>query len=308
MSFVLGLDSGGTKTLAVISDQRGNVLKRWDGPGFDPMAGDAWRDELAEAVDQLCGGREPAAAVFGLPCHGETATITQMQRFAVRSVIDCPHLVLNDVEIACDGAFAGSDGVLVLAGTGSMAWAKVNGGSLRIGGWGDAFGDEGSALWIGRQALSLASQALDGRADAATFATAILSACGVGADGLIDWAYGQSNRRAAFAALAKTVSDLADAGNIAAIEMLKLAAQHLAGHAKAARRRLGRPDLAWSHAGGVFHSRQILDETSLWLGQPVVPKLPPVGGALFRAAGLAGWKADAGFIRSLAASLQDNQQ
>lgn len=308
MSFVLGLDSGGTKTVALTCDPSGNLLKRWEGRGFDPMAGDAWRDELAEAVDLLCEGQEPMAAVFGLPCHGETTSVTQMQRFAVRSVMDCPHLVLNDVEIACDGAFAGSDGVLVLAGTGSMAWAKVNRDSLRIGGWGDAFGDEGSALWIGRQALSVASQALDGRADAAAFAAAILTACGVEAGGLIDWAYGQSNRRAAFAALAKSVSDLADAGNIAAIELLKLAAQHLAGHAKAARRKLERPDLAWSYAGGVFHSRHVLDECTLWLGPPLPPKLPPVGGALFRAVVIAGWKAEAGFIRSLSASLQDHQR
>ena len=307
MNFVLGLDSGGTKTIAVISDQRGHVLKRWDGPGFDPMAGDAWRDDLAQAVDLLCQGRAPAAAVFGLPCHGETDGVTRKQRVAVRSVVKCPHLVLNDVEIACDGAFAGSDGVLVLAGTGSMAWAKVNGDSLRIGGWGDAFGDEGSALWIGRQALSLASQAVDGRLEAPGFATAILAACGVRADELIEWAYAQTSRRAAFAALAREVSALADTGDATAIALLQSAARALADHGMAARRKLGRPALSWSHAGGVFGSEVVRDEMARLLGPPLAPKLPPVGGAVFRAVTLAGWTADGDLVRSLAASLQDHQ-
>jgi N-acetylglucosamine kinase len=307
MSFILGLDSGGTKTIAVIADRDGRIVRWWNGPGFDPMAGDGWIAALTGAADTLTEGMAPAAAVLGLPVHGEVEEVSARQRAVVADVFKCPHLVLNDVEVACDGAFAGDDGVLVLAGTGSMAWAKVSGESARFGGWGNLFGDEGSAYWIGREALSLATQALDGRLDAPGFSEAVVAACGVDPFALIEWAYGQDNQRAGFAALAETVSRLAGLGDATAVALLRTAAKALADHGVAARKKLGRPDLAWSYAGGVFASRTIRDDIARRLGSPVEPKLPPVGGSLLRAAQLAGWPVDADFIHSLAQSLRNKQ-
>lgn len=305
MSVVLGLDSGGTKTLAAIADRDGRVLRQWTGPGFDPMAGDRWVEHLRTAADFLGEGQSIAAVVLGLPLHGEVEAISERQRAVAASVFDCPHLVLNDVEVACDGAFAGEDGVLVLAGTGSMSWAKVGGKSFRSGGWGDVFGDEGSAYWIGRQALSMATQALDGRRDAPEFTAAILAACGIEQGQLIAWAYGQDNARAGFADLARTVDALANRGDAPAIEILKEAAGFLADLGLAARRAFGLPLLAWSHAGSVFRSRLIRQEIEHRLGPPAAPKLSPVGGALWRAAELAGWRVDARFIGAVAASFEN---
>ncbi|HTO30988.1 MAG TPA: BadF/BadG/BcrA/BcrD ATPase family protein [Pararhizobium sp.] len=307
MSVVLGLDSGGTKTLAAIADQSGQLLRQWTGPGFDPMAGDQWVEHLRTVADVLGEGQSVAAVVLGLPLHGEVEAISERQRAVAASVFECPQLVLNDVEVACDGAFAGEDGVLVLAGTGSMAWAKVGGKSFRSGGWGDAFGDEGSAYWIGRQALSMATQALDGRRDAPEFAAAILAACGIEQGQLIAWAYGQDNARAGFADLARTVDALADADDATAIEILTEAARFLADLGLAARHTFGQPSLAWSHAGSVFRSRLIRDELERRLGPPAAPKLPPVGGALWRAAALAGWPANSRFTGSIAAGLENKQ-
>jgi glucosamine kinase len=304
MSFVLGLDSGGSKTLAAVADERGTILRRWQGPGFDPQRVPDWEALLAEAVASLCEDSTPAAAVLGLPMHGEIEALSQQQRTAADALFPSPHLVLNDVEVAFDGAFPGMSGVLVLAGTGSMAWAKVNGESLRVGGWGDAFGDEGSAFWIGREALSLASQALDGRRrDAPEFASGILAACGTTAETLVDWAYGQENFRSAVANLAKEVDVLAEAGDKAAIWILRSAAAMLATHVHAVRRKPGCASLNWSHAGSVFRSRTVIDRLAALLGEPVAPRLPPVGGALWRAAELAGWRGDERFIASLSACL-----
>lgn len=304
MTTVLGLDSGGTKTLAVVADGSGNILRHWIGPGFDPMAGDRWISDLTDAVSYLCADENPVAAVLGLPFHGEIADASDRQIAAARSVFACPHLVLNDVEVACDGAFAGEDGVLLLAGTGSMAWAKVGMQSLRTGGWGEAFGDEGSAYWIGREALSLASQTLDGRIQAPEFAAAMLETCGTDRSGLLAWAYGQENPRASYAALAVQVSMLAEANNGAARDLLSRAVRYLGDHIIAVRRLLERPELAWSYAGGLFQSSYILKEARLLLGEPLLPKLPPVGGALWRAAALAGSEPGDDFIRSLGASLE----
>jgi N-acetylglucosamine kinase len=305
MNMVLGLDSGGTKTIATVVDPSGRILRHWSGPGFDPMHGDGWTDELASAAAFLCEGVQPAAAVLGLPVHGEVEAISERQCTVASKVFSCPHLVLNDVEVAFDGAFAGDDGVLLLAGTGSMAWAKVDGESLRIGGWGNAFGDEGSAFWIGREALSLAAQALDGRIAAPGFAGAVIAASSVDPFRLIEWAYGQENQRAAFAGLAETVSRLADGSDTTAMDLLRAAGTALAAHGRAARAKLGRPALAWSYGGGVFGSTIILQQIMLRLGPPVLPKLPPVGGAVWRAARLAGWDAGPAFISTLANSLEN---
>ncbi len=312
MSLIFGLDSGGSKTIAAVADLDGRVLDVWHGPGLDPMAGEEWTGELARAVLKLGAGREFAAAALGLSCHGEIPDVSEYQRTIVARHFTCPHLVLNDVEVACDGAFAGEDGVLLLAGTGSMAWAKRGGVSSRYGGWGEVFGDEGSAFWIGREALSLATRVLDGRlpdpaGEGKRFVEGMLAACGVGADGLIDWAFNRKDHRAAHAALARSVSALSDQGNPLATGLLNAAAERLAEHVSAARHALGDPGLPWSYAGGVFRSATILAETARLSGNPSKPKLPPIGGALWRAAVHAGLPLDPQFLETLAAYLEDYQ-
>ncbi|WP_337268332.1 N-acetylglucosamine kinase [Oryzifoliimicrobium ureilyticus] len=311
MSLIFGLDSGGSKTIAAVADLDGRVLDFWHGPGLDPMAGEGWIEELGRVVSAFGDGQIFAAAVLGLSCHGEIDDISALQQSVARSHFAIPHLVLNDVEVACDGAFAGSDGILLLAGTGSMAWAKRGGLSSRYGGWGEVFGDEGSAFWIGREALSLATRVLDGRlidlsGEGRVFADSMLEACGVSADGLMDWAFHRPDHRAAHAALARTVSALSNQGNGPAKGLLKAAAERLVEHVTAARHALADPNLAWSYAGGVFRSSLILAEAARLAGAPLKPKLPPIGGALWRAAVHSGQPLTDHFLKTLATHLEDH--
>ena len=157
---ILGVDGGGTKTDAALVDASGAVLRRWRLPGTDPMAGPGWEDVLHGLAAET--GAVPA--VLGLPCHGEIARISARQIAVGAALFGAGTRVINDVEAGFEGAFAGGEGVLILAGTGSMAWARGPLGSCRIGGWGEPFGDEGSAWWIGRAARALATRQLDGRA------------------------------------------------------------------------------------------------------------------------------------------------
>jgi N-acetylglucosamine kinase len=217
-------------------------------------------------------------------------------------------IVENDVRIAFDGAFVDQGGVLVLAGTGSMVWASHNGPDdpqLRIGGWGDAFGDEGSAFWIGREALALTSRTLDGRSNAAELTQAVLTAIGVTSSGLLAWCYQLPDRRARFATLAPVIGQLAEQGNADARQLIEQTADHLAAHAIAARHQLDMaPNSAWSYAGSVFKCRPLIDLLTQRLGcAPTPPRLPPIGGALFRAARLAGWPIERGWIDKIATAL-----
>src|SRR5699024_11034486 len=69
----------------------------------------------------------------------------------------------HDASIALLGALSGSDGVAVIAGTGSIAYGLSGEQSSRVGGWGYLLGDEGSGLWIAKQALQQVMQGYDGR-------------------------------------------------------------------------------------------------------------------------------------------------
>ena len=307
MNLVLGLDSGGTKTVFALADRDGQATLLRHGPGLDPSTGADWAPALEALLRR--DGQAAEAAVLGLPFHDEVERYSQEQTAVAARLIPGNTLVQNDVRIAFDGAFAGHAGVLVLAGTGSMAWASLNGPAdphIRVGGWGDAFGDEGSAFWIGRQALSVVSRHLDQREPAPEFCAGILAGLNLLPGALIGWCYQLENRRMAFAGVARTVSLLAQAGNIHAEAILSAAADHLADHIKVAwTRTRAKTPLRWSYAGGVFSSAIIRQKVAERIGtEPVPPRLPPIGGALLRAASNAGWPIDDRWIDRLSGSLK----
>ncbi|MES2432838.1 MAG: BadF/BadG/BcrA/BcrD ATPase family protein [Pseudomonadota bacterium] len=297
---VLGLDSGGSKTEAVVINREGRVVARARAEGLDPTAGEGWQPRLAA----LAGTLGPVSgAVLGLPCHGEIAEISARQKAVVADLFGPQAVVLNDVAVAFAGALAGEDGVLVLAGTGSMAWARGPLGTHRVGGWGHLFGDEGSAHWIGRAALGLASQHMDGRKPPSGFAHGLLREMGLAAEDLLGWTFAQ-NPRAGLASVAALVSRLADAGSVEAVGLMSAAAGHLAQAGLAAGRLAGlEPPLRWSFAGGVMQDATVMAGLAEAMGPPVPPVLPPVGGAALAAAKAAGWDTGPEFIATLQTEL-----
>lgn len=306
---ILGLDSGGSKTHLAIADRQGQVLKLEVASGLDPVANNDWQMQLT-ALLRSVADLPLAAAVLGLPLHGELAECSITQRDVAQHALRCPVTVENDVRIAFDGAFTGvSAGVLILAGTGSMAWASRNepgAAQVRVGGWGDVFGDEGSAYWIGAQALVIASRTLDGRASQQQLTQALLNHLNLAPEQLAGWVYELENRRAGIAALAQQVSAWASAGDPAATALLEAAAEHLAEHVSAAWKGIGQHGApVWSYAGGLFTNPAITEQLRHRLGStPLPPRLPPIGGALWRAAQNAGWNPDNGWIEHLSSSLR----
>jgi len=308
MAFVLALDAGGTKTLMALANPQGTVTMLRSGPSLDPTSGVNWQGLLKQIVAPAIGQAGLCEAVIGLPFHDELKALSREQNTAASQCIPCPVLVQNDVRIAFDGAFAGSGGVLVLAGTGSMAWASTNGTNdphFRIGGWGDSFGDEGSAYWIGRESLALTGRGIDGRSPTSDFATALLLEVGIAPDNLIDWVYALENKRSSIAAIARITGKLADTGNKDAQAILDHACDCLAEHVNAAQKLLNTgSQVPWSYAGGVFDNYYVLNGVRDRIGsEPQRPALPPIGGGLLRAAQLAGWNTDHAFIEGLSVSL-----
>ncbi|NDW06443.1 N-acetylglucosamine kinase [Jiella pacifica] len=310
MSLVLGLDSGGTKTLAALADESGRVVSLIGRASLDPSAGDGWKSTLAKLLKDIPELPSVRSAVFGLPFHGEIDAISAEQIRVARDLMPIDPVVDNDVRIAFDGAFAGEAGALILAGTGSMAWASLAGPGdphVRVGGWGDAFGDEGSAYWIGREALAATSRELDGRSPTTGFSQAVLCRLGVTPSGLLAWCYGMASRRGAFASLAVLVSELADVGDTTARTILDEAATDLADALIAAwRQAAGERPLRWSCAGGATASSFLMQCLRQRVGcEPARRRLPPIGGALLRAAVDAGWAVGPAFLKRLDRSLSE---
>lgn len=310
---VLGVDAGGTKTTMALADRIGAVQGVVRTSGINPFDQPAWRRLFEELLAKADGAKERIVhACFGMPGFGEVEAISAEQTAAIdewRASI--PVSIMNDVEVAFVGAFGPRPGILLLAGTGSMVWARDDTASaLRIGGWGELIGDEGSAFWLGIEALRRLTWILDGRLTDRTFGDALHEATGTrDGDALLRWCYEGEHFRSRVAALAPAVGGLADAGNPTACGLLDAAGGYLWAHACAARRHLRFTDpVAYSYAGGMFSNRYLRDalrRRAEAVGRWVEPLLPPIGGALWRAAEQAGWSTSEGWTDAVRAHLRE---
>jgi glucosamine kinase len=313
--WILGLDGGGTKTVLALANRAGEVRAVIAGAGINPFDQPAWRAELERLLNQSpVRPNDLAYCCFGMPGYGESETISVAQLEAARGWAGTHCSVLNDVAVAFTGALGGDLGVLVLAGTGSMAWgAKDSSGltAVRVGGWGEGFGDEGSAHWIGLQSLQKLSWVLDGRLEDSGFRDGILHAIGIVETGLMDWFYNLEHGRSEIAALAKATDRLAASGNLTAQKILLEAAQQLVSLARAAQQKLRLEHPNFSYAGGVFRSRTILETVQHELkpyGNWLEPRGSPLMGALFEAARGAGWEVNAAWFQSVNSKLESGRE
>jgi N-acetylglucosamine kinase-like BadF-type ATPase len=309
---VLGFDGGGSTARLAIADKNGSIVHYGSAGGVNPLDNPAWEAGL-DAVFAGTGDLLPLVkqAVLGLPSYGEVREADQAMSAAVHRLAGPSAHLLNDVALAHYGAFSGGAGILVLSGTGSMA---IAGGAelplLRVGGWGDELGDEGSAFWIGRRALKVAAWMIDGRSESTAFLQALQDHLRIGDGdaqvGLMEWYYAQAHRRSAAAGLARFIDDLASRGDETALCILRNAAEHLALHLSTAERRLGGTDLPWTYSGGAFASRTLLSALEQRHGSaPVAPQGSPLAGSLLKAARLAEWRPDDRWQATVAAALAE---
>lgn len=309
-NIVLALDGGGTKTDVALIDERGQVLYRAQGAGCNPFDQPRWREILTELLPPISAY---SAAGLGLPGYDEAPHFTaQQQEFA--ATLGVPSVTVNDVEAAHKGAFLGGPGVLILAGTGSMAWAGDEAGAaVRVGGWGDLLGDEGAAYWVGQRALNSLTRALDGRLERVALHDRILheisqndhaQALEAG-QAVLSWVAGLSHPRSSIAALALVVEQQAQEGDPVARELLGSAADELVILAQTARRRLPSAGERWSLAGSFTRSQTVRAVMTEQLGAAHFhpPLLPPLGGIGWLAAQKMGWKVSPQWAKTLGQQL-----
>ncbi|HKG95235.1 MAG TPA: BadF/BadG/BcrA/BcrD ATPase family protein, partial [Gemmatimonadaceae bacterium] len=181
---VVGVDGGGSKTKVVVADARGKEIGSAEGPGSAVRPGGAEHSAavISEAVRSALADARRADVRPRVLCVGVAGVGDEPQRQALVAALEPLSLadelvVVPDATVALDDAFGEGAGVLLIAGTGSVAFGRGPAGQFaRCGGWGPVFGDEGSGSWIGRRALGIVAASADGREPATALAGAVLTA------------------------------------------------------------------------------------------------------------------------------------
>lgn len=268
MAIYLGVDGGGSKTAFALVDSAGRVLARATAPssyyfneGFDVV-----ERVLAQGVSQVCvdSGIQPVdidAAFFGLPGYGEaSADIPRLDAVPQHVLGHDRYSCDNDMVCGWAGSLAGEDGINVISGTGSMTYGERDGVGRRVGGWGELFGDEGSAYWVAAQGLNVFSRMSDGRLSRGPLYELLRDRLQITSDLdvvslVIDTWHGN---RGSIASLATTVCSAAQADDLVCRRILEAAATELVTLIDTTRLLVGFTEadvVPVSYSGGMFSDK-----------------------------------------------------
>ena len=259
---VVGIDGGGSKTHAMVADEQGRTIAETVGPGSAVRPGRAEESAtvIADVVRDALASCEmthvtPRVLCVGVAGAGREAERNALWQALVSRDLASELVIHSDFSIALDDAFGDGAGVLLISGTGSVAFGRgPAGATARCGGWGPVCGDEGSGAWIGRRALSIVTAAADGREPETALTGAILTAAQVNeTSDLIGWA--ATATPAQLATLAPTVLSVADGGDLRANALVSLAVEELVLHVRALARQLfgdERADVRVALTGGML--------------------------------------------------------
>src|SRR5689334_5549595 len=254
----LGIEGGGTRTLALLVNERGEVVRRVEtGPANLRLLDE---EELIQRFRDI--GKEassPRGIGIGMAGARTEGDRDRIRRAAARVWSGVPCVATNDLETALLAATDEKGGpaatrVLVLSGTGSCCFARSkNGRTAKVGGWGHILGDKGSGFEIGLRALKAVVYYFDCDCTWSRLGQGILRKLQLNEpDDLIGWV--QNAGKDEIAALAVEVFDAWAGRDAIASDILESAASGLARDAVACARRLAQPGsrVQFVLAGGVL--------------------------------------------------------
>ncbi|MGO8788489.1 MAG: N-acetylglucosamine kinase [Terriglobia bacterium] len=308
MGCFLGIDGGGTRTAAWLGDGEGKVLARAEaGPSNPLKAGFRVAERELLKAFRAClraAGHPPAAARAMRPpalsavCAGIAGVDRQsvhrpLMAWMRRHIPARRYLLTSDAAIALAAAVRNSTGIIVIAGTGSIAFARDNQGTLlRTGGWGIPFDDRGSGYDLGRKAVAAALEAGDGRGPHTILEDTICRHLNLRD---ITEIVSRQLEQQQVAALFPLVMEAARDGDLVARHLCDEAARDLANLAVALLTRAGwtRESMHVVTTGGVFQSSSLIRRAFTRQLRRFAPlarvellERPPVEGALWLARNL----------------------
>jgi N-acetylglucosamine kinase len=257
---VLGIDAGGTKTVCMLADETGRILAEARAGGANlQSAGELEVEKVLHRVmeaalqartvrpDAICLG------IAGVDRPDDAEAVNGIMR---RIGYQARTVVVNDALVALVAGAGDDAGVVIVSGTGSIAYGKDGSGrAARAGGWGYLLGDEGGGFWIGRMALSAVVRQYDGRGPATLLTGMVLRQMRLeNPTELIHAIYYRDLHRHSISALAGLVQHASDEGDAVAQEVLSRACTELTTAAASVITRLGMRGEVFPTvlAGGIF--------------------------------------------------------
>ncbi len=269
MGYSLGFDGGGTKTECVLLDANGTVAGEGLGGPANPLrsgyegAFNSLREAAALAI--AAANIEPSEITkvcAGLAGAGRKSAVRRITDFLSQEFPNAVLRVAPDYEVALEASAGSGPGVVLIAGTGSVAYGRnAAGETARAGGYGPWIGDEGSAFEIGRRAVGAVARARDADAPVTLLTEMIATALQCP-----DWddlmQRIMKNPDEVFPKLFPVVSAAANSDDGAAKEILFTSAIGLGNLATIVIRRLGMKNQQFPlvKCGGVFGRSQMLDQ------------------------------------------------
>jgi N-acetylglucosamine kinase-like BadF-type ATPase len=279
-NYFLGVDGGQTSTTAIIGDDTGRVLGTGRGGPVGPAD---FINAVTTSLGAACSeaGLDAGSVRFASACLGFSGGAADKKAILGQILASDRMIVTDDAVIALTGALAGEPGIVVIAGTGSIAFGRnAQGQTARAGGWGYLFGDEGGGFWIVREAMRAALRWEEGWGPPTALRAMFLDATGArNMNDLIHRCYTAEFPRARIAGLSLRVNYVVENGDPVAREILGEGAREVARLGHAIRRQLFEPteSVRCAYVGGVFHSRTLLsrfrDEVER---QPALIAAPPI--------------------------------
>src|SRR5689334_11638266 len=270
MTYYLGVDGGASKTAALVIDDSGKSLGSGvAGPSNHLRVG---IETAARNIERAVNKALVAADVASREIHWAYCGIAGADHPAHRQeVVDSLSIffprgnftVDNDARIALTGAIGFGGGIVVIAGTGSVAFGRnEEGQEARAGGWGPIIGDEGSGYGIARAGLAAIMRAHDGRGPATKMTEILKERFDMKPEDLPPFVYATSTQTDDIARYGKLVVEAAQDGDATAVTILDWAGRELAAAALAVARRLHLIKGAFpvAYVGGAFRAGDILLE------------------------------------------------
>ena len=264
---VAGVDGGGSKTRLILASETGEEIASVEGPksrmspGEAKSSGAVIAELMKEALSKAGALEIPTMLYGGFAGVGREEERRDLENELNSLGVADEVVVDTDAAIALVDAFGNGPGIIVIAGTGSVAYGRANDGTrARCGGWGPVFGDEGSGAWLAKRALGVVAAAADGREGPTALTGSILTATELRSpEDLIAWAGASST--STLARLAPVVMATASAGDPRAIALVSLAAEELVVHIRALALRLfgdERASIPVAFSGGLLQKGSLL--------------------------------------------------
>jgi N-acetylglucosamine kinase-like BadF-type ATPase len=295
--FYLGVDGGQSSTKALLADETGRVIGRGHGGPCNHVASAEGRSKFLSAVGDCLrqayheAGLESASVHFASVCLGLSGGAEDKEAYTKELIASDRYKLTHDAEIALLGGTAGEPGIIVIAGTGSIAFGlNAQQQTARAGGWGYIFGDEGGGFDLAKQAIRRALQHEEGWGPPTTLRKALLEVSGAATvNGLMHQLYNKFDRTQ-IASYASLVTSAAEKGDQAALEILKAAVSSLTSYVTGVYDQLFKKSetVQIVAVGGVFKihllMQQLMQKIYSSLHCPLGnPRLSPSAGALLEA-------------------------